>query len=92
MNNKNVKLYEKNAFFYHKWSNKRFPFRLVNFFLRKLKSEKSLFWKLSYFFIKLFEFISMPLFMVTEYIERVIICQIKLTKILLGKNYLPSKL
>ena len=89
---KNIILYEKNAFYFHKWSNKRFPFKLFNFFLRKLKNEKNLFWKLSYFFIKLFEFILMPFFMVMEYIERIIICQIVLTKIFLGKNYLPSKL
>ncbi len=87
-----LKKYEKNAFYHHKWSNKNYPFRLINFLILKVKDEKFFIWKILYILLKLLIFASIPFAIFLEYILRVYICLITYFKNIFGLRFFPKKL
>ena len=91
INTRKLILYENNAFYVHKWTNKYYPFKTINFLI-KMKKNLSFFWISIYFFFKLFLFLVVPVFVIFEYLNRVLICYTVLIKILLNKRFFPNKL
>ena len=87
-----LKKYEKNAFYFHKWSNKNYPFRSINFLNRKLNKNKNIFWVLIFILLKLFMFAFIPVAIVIEYISRIVICLKVYFKNILGLRFFPKKL
>tara|TARA_B100000780_G_scaffold275908_1_gene243478 strand:+ start:619 stop:1989 length:1371 start_codon:yes stop_codon:yes gene_type:complete len=87
-----LKQYEKNAFYFHKWSNKNYPFRSINFLNRKLNKNKNIFWVLIFILLKLFMFAFIPVAIVIEYISRIVICLKVYFKNILGLRFFPKKL
>jgi len=87
-----LKQYEKHAFYLHKWSNKKFPFRLINFLNIRLNKNKNIVWIIFYIVLKLFMFVSIPAVIVIEYISRIILCLRVYFKNMLGLRFLPKKL
>ena len=87
-----LKNYEKNAFYHHKWSNKNYPFRLINFLISKVQDEKFFIWKIIYILLKLLIFASIPFVILLEYILRVLICLKTYFKNIFGLRFFPKKL
>ena len=87
-----LKNYEKNAFYHHKWSNKNYPFGLINFLISKVKHEKFFIWKILYILLKLLIFASIPFAIFLEYVLRVYICLKTYFKNIFGLRFFPKKL
>jgi len=87
-----IKLYEKNAFYHHKWSNKFYPFNLINFFNKKINLKKSFFWQFSYLSLKSVFFFLFPLVLFCEYLIRIIFCYNILIKNILSLRFYPKKI
>ncbi len=90
-NTKKLIFYENNAFYFHKWSNKYYPFKIINFLLKK-KKNSNLFWISIYFLFKTLLFFAFPALIIFEYISRILICYGVLAKILFRKRFFPIKL
>ena len=86
---KKIIFYENNAFYYHKWSNKYFPFSIINFILKK---KSNFFWLVIYFLIKFFLLLIMPIFTIFEYSTRILLCYGVLFKVIFNLRFFPSKL
>ena len=91
ISNKKIIYYENNAFYFHKWSNKYYPFKIINFLLRKKKTQ-NFYWIAIYFLFKIFSFLVFPVFIIFEYLLRVLICYGVLAKILFNRRFFPKKL
>ena len=91
INTKKLIFYENNAFYFHKWSNKYYPFKIINFLL-KSKRKLNFFWILIYFLFKLFSFLVFPVLIIFEYLSRILLCQGVFAKVLLNKRFFPNKL
>ena len=87
-----LKQYEKNAFYFHKWSNRNYPFRLINFLNVRLNKKKNFVWIIFYIILKLFIFAFIPATIILEYISRIIICLNVYFKNILGLRFFPKKL
>ena len=87
-----LKQYEKNAFYFHKWSNKNYPFKSINFIIVRLNKKKNFIWIIFYILLKLFMFVSIPAAIILEYISRIIICLKVYFKNILGLRFFPKKL
>ncbi len=87
-----LKAYEKNAFYFHKWSNKNYPFEIINFLISKLNKKKFFIWTLFYIILKLIMFAFIPLIILLEYISRIIICLKVYFKNIFGLRSFPKKL
>jgi len=87
-----LKKYEKIAFYKHKWTHKNFPFYFYNFFIKKLKSSNNYGWKIIYLFIKLFQYIYLPICVLKEYLYRILICLKYYITILSTDVKFPKKL
>ena len=87
-----LKQYEKNAFYFHKWSNKNYPFKSINFIIVRLNKKKNFIWIIFYILLKLFMFVSIPVAIILEYISRIIICLKVYFKNILGLRFFPKKL
>ncbi|MAV76736.1 MAG: hypothetical protein CMG02_00080 [Candidatus Marinimicrobia bacterium] len=90
--NKKLKKYEKNAFYFHKWSNKYFPFSKINFVIRKIKTSGNSIWHLIYIIIKILEYILIPIFCIVEYLIRIYLCSVIIIKNLFCLRFFPKKL
>ena len=86
-----LKLYEKIAFYKHKWTNKGFPFYLINFVIKKMK-KKSVLWMFAYFIIKILQVLYLPICVLKEYILRILICLRYLVLSSFKDFILPNKL
>ena len=91
INTRKLIFYENNAFYFHKWSNKYYPFKIINFLL-KSKRKLNFFWILIYFLFKLFSFLVFPVLIIFEYLSRILLCQGVFAKVLLNKRFFPNKL
>ena len=87
-----LKQYENNGFYSHKWSNKNFPFKFINFLITKINKKKNLIWTIFYIILKLFMFTFIPAFILYEYISRIGICLKVYFKDILGLRFFPKKL
>ena len=92
LNKKKIKLYENAAFFYHKWQHKNEFFKIENFFLKKMKKKTSIFWITVYLVKKLISLILNPLFVIIEYLKRILNCYSILIRILFNHRYYPNKI
>ena len=88
-NHSKLKIYEKYAFYNHKWTNARVPFKLYNFFIRYLKTNK-FFGKIVYFIFKIIQYVFQPLFIILEYIYRVFFTLKILYRVVTNSRYLPE--
>ena len=91
MNTKKILFYERNAFYFHKWSNKYYPFTLINL-LTKKKANHSIFWIFFYFFFKFFLFLIFPFLIIFEYFSRIFLCYGVFIKVLFNRRFFPKKL
>ena len=91
INSRKLIFYENNAFYFHKWSNKYYPFKIINFLLKK-KKNYSFFWISIYFLFKLFLFLTVPAFIIFEYLSRIILCYGIFLKVAFNKRFFPLKL
>ena len=87
-----LKLYEKNAFYFFKWSNKNYPFRLINFLNTRLNQKKNVIWIFFYILLKLLMFVFIPVVIILEYFLRIVFCLIVYFKNILGLRFFPKKL
>tara|TARA_B100001741_G_scaffold313624_1_gene320715 strand:+ start:1442 stop:2812 length:1371 start_codon:yes stop_codon:yes gene_type:complete len=87
-----LKLYQNNAFYFHKWSNKNYPFVFINFLNVKLNKKKNIIWIIFYIIFKVFLFISIPAVIILEYISRIILCINIYFKNIFGLRFFPKKL
>ena len=87
-----LKEYEQNAFYFHKWSNKNYPFKSINFLNVRLNKKKNFVWIIFYITLKLFIFAFIPAIIILEYISRIIICLKVYFKNILDLRFLPKKL
>ena len=91
-NKKKIKLYDNAAFYYHKWQHKNEYFKFENFFLKKMKKKTSIFWITVYLFKKLISLILNPLFVIIEYLKRILNCYSIIIRILFNNRYYPNKI
>ena len=91
MNTKKILFYERNAFYFHKWSNKYYPFTLINL-LTKKKANHSIFWIFFYFLFKFFLFLIFPFLIIFEYFSRIFLCYGVFIKVLFNRRFFPKKL
>ena len=87
-----LKQYEKNAFYSHKWSNKNFPFKFINFLISKINKKKNIFWIIVYILLKILMFIFIPAVIVYEYIFRIMICFRVYFRDIRGLRFFPKKI
>ena len=87
-----LKRYEKNAFYSHKWSNKYFPFKLINFVNIRVNKNKNIKWRIFYIILKSLMFAFIPAMIIFEYISRIVICLRVYYKEILGLRFFPKKL
>ena len=91
-NKKKIKLYDNAAFYYHKWQHKNEYFKFENFFLKKMKKKTIIFWITVYLFKKLISLILNPLFVIIEYLKRILNCYSIIIRILFNNRYYPNKI
>ena len=87
-----LKQYEKNAFYFHKWSNKNYPFKALNFLNVRINKKKNAIWSIFFILLKLLMFAFIPLAIILEYISRIVICLKTYFKNVLGLRFFPKKL
>jgi len=87
-----LKLYEKNAFYFLKWSNKNLPFLLINFLNTRLNQKKNVIWIFFYILLKLLMFVFIPVVIILEYFLRIVFCLMVYFKNILGLRFFPKKL
>ncbi len=87
-----LKHYDKNAFYSHKWSNKYFPFKLINFVNIRVNKNKNIRWRIFYIILKSLMFAFIPAMIVFEYISRIVICLRVYFKEILSLRFFPKKL
>ena len=87
-----LKQYEKNAFYTHKWSNKNFPFKLINFLISKINKKKNIIWIILYILLKILMFTFIPAVIVYEYIFRIMICFRVYFRDIRGLRFFPKKI
>ena len=87
-----LKKYEKHAFYHHKWSNKNYPFKLINFLIIRLNKKKNILWILLYMIFKLLMYVILPINIIIEYVLRIVICIKVYFRNIFNLRFFPKKL